>query len=129
LGDGIVKRAAERVSEAWHWLYTSRRRLATAGVGLLALYVAAHAVFGANGFLVYVHKRAEAQKLDQQIEQLKQENDRLSENIKALKTDPAAIEREAREQLHYARPGEVIYTMPQPAVKPDNRTASNTPKK
>ena len=128
MGD-VLKRAAEQMSEGWHWLYTSRRRLATAGVGLLALYVAAHSVFGANGFVVYMHKRAEAQQLAQQIEQMKTENERLTQNIKALKTDPAAIEREAREQLHYARPGEVIYTMPQPALKPDGRTASNTPKK
>jgi cell division protein FtsB len=34
-----------------------------------------------------------------------------------LKSDPDAIEYEAREKLHYARPGEVIYTLnnqPQP---------------
>ena len=119
----------ERFAEAWHWLYSSRRRLATAGVGLLACYVAMHAVFGENGFLVYEHKRAEARQLDQEIQRLQQDNDHLSQNIHALKTDPAAIEREAREQLHYARPGEVIYTMPQPPAKPDARTAKSNPQK
>jgi cell division protein FtsB len=29
-----------------------------------------------------------------------------------LKSDPNAIEHQAREELHYTRPGEVIYTLP-----------------
>jgi cell division protein FtsB len=32
--------------------------------------------------------------------------------IESLKSDPKAIEKEAREQLRYARPGEVVYTLP-----------------
>jgi cell division protein FtsB len=38
-------------------------------------------------------------------------------------SDPDAIEHEAREKLHYARPGEVIYTLPEPppqAAQPAN---------
>ena len=31
----------------------------------------------------------------------------------ACKKDPDAIEHEAREKLHYAKPGEVIYTLPE----------------
>jgi cell division protein FtsB len=30
-----------------------------------------------------------------------------------LKSDPKAIEKEAREQLRYAKPGEVIYLLPE----------------
>ena len=41
-----------------------------------------------------------------------QENARLRVRVEKLKSDPDAIEREAREKLHYARPGEVIYTLP-----------------
>ena len=48
--------------------------------------------------------------LRQQIQDLQQENARLRDHIERLKSDPDAIEHEAREQLHYARPGEVIYT-------------------
>ncbi len=33
---------------------------------------------------------------------------------KRLQSDPEEIEREAREKLHYAKPGEVIYTLPTP---------------
>ncbi len=33
-------------------------------------------------------------------------------HVDRLKSDPNAIEHEAREKLHYAKPGEVIYTLP-----------------
>jgi cell division protein FtsB len=43
---------------------------------------------------------------------LQQENAHLREHVDRLKSDSNAIEHEAREQLHYAKPGEVIYTLP-----------------
>ena len=36
----------------------------------------------------------------------------MREQIEHLNSDPDAIEREAREKLHYAKPGEVIVTLP-----------------
>ena len=42
-----------------------------------------------------------------------EDNRRLDAEIKALKSDPKAIEKEAREQLRYAKPGEVIYLLPE----------------
>ncbi|HLW54436.1 MAG TPA: septum formation initiator family protein [Candidatus Angelobacter sp.] len=93
-------------------LYQSRRKLATAGIIALACVLGYHAIFGANGFLVYHQKQTELQKLDQEIKTLQQENERSEQQVKALKTDPQAIEKEAREQLHYARDGEIIYKLP-----------------
>jgi cell division protein FtsB len=43
---------------------------------------------------------------------MEQENAHLRNHIERLKSDPSAIEHEAREKLHYAKPGEVIYTLP-----------------
>jgi len=75
------------------------------------------ALFGANGFVVYEQKKAETEKLGREIRELQEENDRRQNSIKALKNDPETIEKEAREQLRYARPGEVIYTLPRgPAI-------------
>lgn len=74
--------------------------------------MAYHVVFGANGLVVYGHKRQEHQQLEQSIQSLQQQNQALEQQIKALKTDPQAIEKEAREHLRYARPGEVVYTVP-----------------
>lgn len=89
-----------------------RHKLATAGVTLLMCVVGYHVIFGANGLIVYEHKRREAAALHRQIESLQQQNSQLEQQIKALKNDPKAIEKEAREHLRYARPGEVVYTLP-----------------
>ena len=94
--------------------YATRRKLATAGMLLLVILLGYHVVFGANGMVAYQRKRGENQKLQQEILRLQQENDRVSQRVRELKTDPKAIEREAREQLKYARPGEVVFVSPEP---------------
>ena len=79
---------------------------------MIAVMLAFHVVFGANGMVVYENKRSESKVLDQEIKQQQLEVQRLNGRIKALKSDPATIEKEAREQLRYARPGEVVYSLP-----------------
>ena len=93
-------------------LYDIRRRIATGAIAALAIWLFVHVTFGANGMVVYQEKKGEYQSLQKEIHDLQQENDRSSQQIKALETDPKSIEKEAREQLHYARPGEVIYVSP-----------------
>jgi cell division protein FtsB len=100
------------IQDIHEWFHRQRRKLATAAVGLLTLYIAFHVIFGTNGMVAYAHKRAESQKLDKEIQSLQQENGRLNVQIDSLKNDPKAIEKEAREQLRYTRPGEVVYTLP-----------------
>ena len=46
--------------------------------------------------------------LQKEIQDLQQENARLKVRVDRLKSDPDAIEHEAREKLRYAKPGEVI---------------------
>jgi cell division protein FtsB len=101
----LVQHGRERI-------YRLRRQLATAAIGVLLCVVGYHAVFGANGLIVYQQKRKEYVQLQQQIQSLQQQNAAMEQQIKALKTDPKTIEKEARERLHYARPGEVVYTVP-----------------
>ena len=40
------------------------------------------------------------------------ENARLKKNVDRLQNDPGAIVHEAHEKLHYAKPNEVIITLP-----------------
>ena len=89
-------------------------------MSVLVLMLAYHVVFAANGMVAYQRKRAEHEKLRQDILRLQQENNRISERVRELKSDPRAIEREAREQLKYARPGEVVY------ISPETRRQSST---
>ncbi len=103
-----------------------RRRIATVAVGVLAVWLFFHVTFGANGMVVYRSKKAEYERVQKDIQQLQQENQRYADEVAQLKTDPKRIEKEAREQFHYARPGEVIYVAPErPAPSsPANRSAS-----
>jgi cell division protein FtsB len=92
--------------------YRNRRRLATGAAMMLAALMGYFAVIGDNGLTVYKQKRIETRQLAKQIDALKAENERLQAHVERLKSDPDAIEHEAREKLHYTRAGEVIYTLP-----------------
>lgn len=89
-----------------------RRRAATVLAGLLAMAMAYGVVFGHNGLTAYANKRSESRILLQQSQQLEKENNSLQGHVDRLQTDPSSIEHQAREDLHYTRAGEVIYTLP-----------------
>jgi cell division protein FtsB len=97
------------------------RPAGTAVAVILALLLTWHVINGKHGLSVWQQERAQDKTLQKQIEDLQTENATMKDRIEHLKSDPDAIEREAREKLHYAKPGEVIYALPaapsqQPAV-------------
>lgn len=85
-----------------------------------------HVINGKHGLSVWHQKRAEDRELQKEIKDVQQENALLQKEIERLKTNPDAIEHEAREKLHYAKPGEVIYTLPTAA--PDQSHPTGTGK-
>lgn len=91
--------------------YRLRRRIATAAAIALAVFLGYHVVVGQNGITAFEQKRQEDKQLQKQIRDLEDENARLKDHVDHLQNDPDAIEHEARERLHYTRPGEVIYTL------------------
>jgi cell division protein FtsB len=93
-------------------IYGQRRRIATVAAAGLAIGVGYHVVFGKNGLTVYEQKRQETHLLERQLHELTHDNEEMRGHVERLQSDPDAIEREAREQLHYTRPGEVIVTLP-----------------
>jgi len=93
-------------------VYALRRRIATTTVAVLTGLLFVHVMFGANGMIVYKQKRTEYESLQKQLAQQQQENELYTQKIQGLKTSEKAIEKEAREQLHYARPGEYVYVPP-----------------
>ena len=113
----------ERARPTLMQVYALRRRIATAAVIVLAASLFVHVMFGANGMVVYKQKRAEYQELHKQIVRVQEDNDRYTQQIQGLKTDQTAIEKEAREQLGYAKPGEYVYVPPKPAPVPTNHSA------
>lgn len=123
--EAAAARWVEYTRPVWSWMVSEWRRLGTAAAVLLIMAVLLHAMFGANGMVVYRQKRAEMQALQSDVERLQKENALHAERIKLLKSDPAAIEKEAREQLHYTRQGEVIFVTPDPPQKPPTGRAKN----
>jgi cell division protein FtsB len=113
--EAFAERSAQKLRPAFDWLYHSRRRLATTAVVLLTAWLSLHVLFGANGMVVYRQKRAEYQQLQKKLQELQAENDAYTAHVKGMKNDPKMMEKEAREQLHYTRPGEVVYVAPAPA--------------
>jgi cell division protein FtsB len=105
-------------------VYGHRHKVGTVGIALFAVSLAFHVIFGANGMLQYGNKRAEFHRTQIEVQQMQAENARLEQQIKALKTDPKTIEKEAREQLKYTRPGEVVFRLPTPKPEMNTATAS-----
>ncbi|MGH9596607.1 MAG: FtsB family cell division protein [Edaphobacter sp.] len=101
----VIVRLYERSQVGW-------RKVATGAAALLALGLGYHVIFGQNGLTAYQQKRQDAQTLDHQLHSLQRENEGLKGHVERLQHDPSAIEHQAREELHYTRPGEVIYTLP-----------------
>lgn len=131
----VVARAPQAEAIAASWIecarptlllmYSLRRRIATIAVTLLAVSLFVHVMFGANGMVVYKQKRAELEALRKQIDQVQRENERYTQQIQGLKSEQTSIEKEAREQLGYAKPGEYVYVPPsqQKPVPPTNHSA------
>lgn len=90
------------------------RGIALAGA-LIAIALLAHGIFGSDGLFTYLQKRREYTTLHMQIQRRRQENQQLQKEVQGLKSDPATIERYAREDLHMARKHEMIYVLPQTA--------------
>ncbi|MGA9671769.1 MAG: septum formation initiator family protein [Terracidiphilus sp.] len=97
---------------ALDWTLRIWRPAGTVVAVALAMLLTWHVINGKDGLQAWHQKRAQDQQLRKEINELQQENTRLRDHIGKLKTDPDAIEHEAREKLHYAKPGEVIYTLP-----------------
>jgi cell division protein FtsB len=100
----IAEAALDRAQRLW--------RPAGTGIAVaLALLVTWHVIYGKHGLSVWQQKRAEDRALQQEIKDLNQQNAQMRQQIQRLQTDPRAIAHEARERLHYAKPGEVIITL------------------
>lgn len=107
-----------------------RRHLNWLLVGALGLLLLQD-VFGTHGLIAMRRSQQEAARVQKEINQLNQENRQMQERVKALKSDPQAIERIAREEMGLARPGEYIFKIqPKPgdAAAPNPRSGS-TPEK
>lgn len=111
-GPSAKRAVAQAVESPRERMQRWRRRVGTAGAAVLTVVMGYSVLYGHNGFFAYRHKVVESRELAAQVQRLQQENQRLEVHVDRMQNDPDAIERQAREELHYARSGEVIYTLP-----------------
>jgi cell division protein FtsB len=81
-------------------------------LGLLILVLCVHDVFGTHGFLAMRRTQSEINVVKANIARLDAENAVLAGRVHDLKTDPATIEKLARE-MQLGRQGEIIINIPQ----------------
>jgi cell division protein FtsB len=89
--------------------FLSRNALTILGLALLLLGI--HDLFGSHGLLAMRRTQSQIQQLRGEIDRLNQENGNLDKQVKALRSDPKAVERIAREEMGLARPGEMIFKL------------------
>ena len=90
----------------------TRKVVFPALIGLAVYY----ALFGGEYSVFEVRKaRAEREVAEAQLVELRSEIDALRARVEALETDPATLERLAREKFGMIRDGELLYRMVPPA--------------
>lgn len=80
-------------------------------------------VFGTHGLMAMHRSKTQIEAIQTKLAKLDQENLDLQEHIQNLKTDPATIEKIARDRMGLARPGEMIFRLPA-KVKPRSNAAA-----
>jgi cell division protein FtsB len=109
------------------FLRRNSTRLLAAGLVLLIL----QDILGTHGVVAMRRSEQQAAEIEKEIKQLNDENQKLQNRVRSLKTDPAAIERIAREEMGLARPGEYIFKIEPKAGEPSKPLAqpAEAPKK
>ena len=80
----------------------------TPRASILAFVVFVAAIFAVAPARAFLEQRAEQQQLTQQVAQLQQENDALTQRLNDL-NDPVHLDRLARECLGMVKPGEIAF--------------------
>ncbi len=87
------------------------RRRFTIGYIVAVLVLLGLSALDRDGLRKARRNEAEAERLERENAALEQRVARLRREVKALQGDPAALERAAREELGYVKPGEIVYKL------------------
>jgi cell division protein FtsB len=90
--------------------YAKKNTRQILALALFALFV--HDIFGPHGFLAMRRTQKEIEQIHDQIVKMNEQNKALTDQVSSLKSDPKSIERIAREEMGLARPGEMIFKVP-----------------
>lgn len=85
-----------------------RRKLVLAVVAFFFLIILISSLFGRKGLIEINRARNRYQALQQEIRELEARKSELLKEIEALRNDPRAVEKEAREKLWLIKPEEKV---------------------
>ena len=97
-----------------------RRKAAVLFSVIVFIALVVGSLFGDGGILQLWQERSRTEALEREIERLRVRNSQLAKEIRALRSDPRAVERLAREELGLARPGETVFLIRE-ETSPDHR--------
>lgn len=80
-----------------------------------------YVIYTRSGFAKYLHLRGDLRSIQVQNARLRGEIERLQREADALSSDPRALERVARSELGWVRPGEVIFDLQPPGKTGSSR--------
>ncbi len=88
-----------------------RRRQVVWGAVAMALVLAVSSLSAEGGFRKYARLRRDLHAIEDRNLKVSSENERLKREIRRLRTEPAALERAARENLGLVQPGEIVFDL------------------
>ncbi|MER2560370.1 MAG: septum formation initiator family protein [Myxococcaceae bacterium] len=77
----------------------------------IALLLAAASAMAEGGFRRYVRLSQDVKSLKERNQRLSDDNARMRREVEALRDDPRALERAAREELGLVKPGEIVFSL------------------
>jgi cell division protein FtsB len=86
---------------------------------MIGLYLLVPLIVGDMGLVKYFKMRKTYHRLQEEIQHLSDENQKIEGEVRALRSDPVRIEQLARARLGLVRPGEVVYQF-EPAASADS---------
>ena len=90
--------------EARQW----RRRVTGYVLAGLSFVLVVNALVGENGYLASLRIGREERQMAEEVRKVRDENQRMLEQIDRLKNDPQELEDAARRSLHMTKPGEKV---------------------
>lgn len=78
---------------------------------IFAAVLAVVSIADSRGFRRYFQLRQEIRTISERNRQVQEQNRNLLKEINSLRSEPQALERAAREELGFVKPGEIVLNM------------------
>lgn len=96
--------------EARQW----RRKMAGYALAGMSFVLIVNALVGDNGYLTTLRFKHDQQELEDAIRTVRDDNQRMREELDRLRNDPQELEDAARQYLHMTKPGEKLIIIKEP---------------